>query len=116
MNPLTILMPPELVIFLFISSLLLIVIGSLLPAHWLPPLPNDKYLHFAGYAVLSVFVVLMASNIQVLFSSLAGLILAGVLIECLQHFVPGRHFCWQDILANTAGVCLIGIASLFFYF
>jgi|JI10StandDraft_1071094.scaffolds.fasta_scaffold1356031_2 hypothetical protein len=116
MNSLTVLMPSDLIIFLFISSLLLILIGSLLPAHWLPPLPNDKYLHFGGYAILSAFAALLASNMQVLFICLGGLIATGILIECLQHFVPGRHFCWRDILANTAGVCLIGIASLFFYF
>lgn len=106
----------EFILFLFVSSILLIVIGSLLPAQWMPPLPNDKYLHFAGYAVLSIFVALLANSIQALFVSLTGLILAGILIECLQHFIPGRQFCWRDILANTAGVCLIGIASLFFYF
>lgn len=110
------LIPSELVIFLLVSSVLLIVVGSLLPAHWLPPLPNDKYLHFAGYAILSVFTALLASNVEALFTCLTGLVLAGILIECLQHFVPGRQFCWRDILANTAGVAMIGVPSLFFYF
>jgi VanZ family protein len=106
---------PHLVTYLFILSIILIVIGCLLPAHWLPPLPNDKYLHFISYAILSMFTALIAVDMRELLIWQAGLIFAGILIECFQHFIPGRRFCWRDILANTGGVCLIGLGSIFFY-
>lgn len=115
MAKMNILITPHLITYLFIVCILMIVVGCLLPAHWLPPLPNDKYLHFISYAVLSMFTALIAEDIQELLLWQLGLILAGILIECFQHFIPGRRFCWRDILANTGGVCLIGFGSIFFY-
>jgi VanZ family protein len=48
---------------------------------------------------------------------LAGLLLAGWLIECLQQLVPGRGFSWRDMAANAAGVaagalCAAAFASI----
>lgn len=109
------LISPELMAYLFSLSLCMVVIGCLLPAHWLPPLPNDKYLHFLAYAWLSLFAFFFTKSFEELLIWQAGLLLTGILIEGVQHFIPGRQFCWRDILANSAGVLTVGIGSLFCY-
>ena len=108
-------MESQLIIYLFFAAIILIVSGSLAPAHWLPPLPNDKFLHFFAYAGLSFFIVLLTRTYQDLLLCLSGLLVAGIIVEGIQHFVPGRQFCWRDIIANAAGISLVGVASIFCY-
>lgn len=78
--------------------------GCLVPNRWLPPLPNDKFLHFASFAVLAVLALRIAQGRAEALFWLLGLLLAGCLIECLQALVPDRRFCWRDIAANAAGI------------
>ena len=85
--------------------------GCLVPNRWLPPLPNDKFLHFASFAVLAMLALRIAeSHVEALFW-LLGLLIAGWLIECLQSLVPDRRFCWRDIAANTAGTVFAAAAA-----
>jgi len=81
-----------------------VCVGCLVPNRWLPPLPNDKFLHFASFAVLSGLALRVADNPLEAVLWLAGLLVAGWLIECLQSLVPDRHFCWRDLAANAAGI------------
>lgn len=82
-----------------------------MPARWLPPLRNDKWMHFFAFAGLSIFARPLANTQTELAFWLFGLLLAGLLIEILQNWVPGRKFCWRDMAANTAGVSLIAATS-----
>lgn len=91
-------------LILFLTGLLSISAGCLIPANWLPPLPNDKLLHFLAYGGMAMLIVRLAKDGPFLLLSLAGLFLSGWLIEVLQHWVPGRRFCWRDLAANTAGI------------
>lgn len=97
---------------LFVCSALGLCIGCLVPNRWLPPLPNDKLMHFAAYALLTVLALRIAQTSEQALSWLAGLLVGGWLIECLQALVPDRSFCWRDIAANAAG---IGSAALAFF-
>lgn len=92
----------ELIVFLLAISA--VAVGCLLPAGWLPLLPNDKLLHFGAYAMLTLLALRMAGSDRQLLYWLGGLLLAGWLIEVLQQFVPGRAFCWRDMGANAAGI------------
>jgi VanZ family protein len=96
---------------LFILASTAICIGCLLPARWMPPLRHDKWMHFFAFAGLSVFARLIAENASELILWFIGLLLAGLLIEILQNWVPGRKFCWRDMAANTAGIALIAMTS-----
>jgi len=87
----------------------IVCVGCLVPNRWLPPLPNDKFLHFASFAVLGVLALRMAHDHREAALWLLGLFTLGWLIECLQSLVPDRRFCWRDGVANTAG---IGFAAL----
>lgn len=89
-----------------------VCVGCLVPNRWLPPLPNDKFLHFASFAVLAGLALRVAQGrLEALFW-LLGLLLAGWLIECLQGaFVPDRRFCWRDMAANAAGIAFAALAA-----
>lgn len=78
--------------------------GCLVPARWLPALPNDKLMHFLAYGGLALLAGRIAQSGSELFFWLAGLFFIGWFIELLQKWVPGRSFCWRDMAANTAGI------------
>lgn len=78
--------------------------GCLVPARWLPALPNDKLMHFLAYGGLALLAGRIAQSGSELMTWLIGLFVIGWLIECLQKWVPGRAFCWRDMAANTAGI------------
>ena len=88
-----------------------VCVGCLVPNRWLPPLPNDKFLHFASFAVMSALALRLTTTRLEAFFWLLGLLLAGWVIECLQTLVPDRRFCWRDIAANAAGIASVGIAA-----
>lgn len=94
---------------LFVCAAAGLCVGCLVPNRWLPPLPNDKFLHFAAYAVLTVLALRIAEDAVEAAWWMIGLAIGGWLIECLQALVPDRRFCWRDIAANSAG---IGCAAL----
>jgi len=88
-----------------------VIAGCLVPNRWLPPLPNDKLLHFLSFAGLAALALRVAhGGLQAAWWLLCLLIL-GWLIECLQMLVPDRHFCWRDMAANAAGVAFIAVCS-----
>jgi VanZ family protein len=98
---------------LFFLAASAIFVGCLLPAHWLPPIKHDKWLHFYAFLTLSVFARILTHSVSELIFWLIGIFSAGLLIEILQHWVPGRNFCWRDMAANTAGISLVAV-TLFF--
>ena len=85
--------------------------GCLVPNRWLPPLPNDKLLHFASFALLSVLALRVAHGRWQAACWLLGLLVAGWLIECLQMLVPDRRFCWRDLGANAAGIAFVAVCA-----
>ena len=106
----------DMVLWLFILVAALVCAGCLLPAHWLPPIKNDKLAHFFAFGGLSLLARLAATSPLVLLGWLLALALAGLLIEVVQQWVPGRHFCWKDVLADVAGIGAgAGICQLFEY-
>lgn len=93
-------------------TLILLVIAiiylSLTPKYTLT-IGNDKISHFIAYSVLMFNIGLLTFNAKKKF--ITGALIAicfGIMIEVIQHFVPGRFMSVYDILANTAGV-FIGI-------
>ena len=85
--------------------------GCLIPNRCLPPLPNDKFLHFSGFGILSILALRLAHDARDGAAWLLGVFVVGVLIECLQMLVPDRGFCWRDIGANTAGIVFAGLCA-----
>jgi VanZ family protein len=89
-----------------------VVAGCLVPNRWLPSsLPNDKLLHFASFAGLSLLALRIAHDRTEAALWLLGLLLGGWLIECLQALVPDRGFSWRDIGANAAGIATVALSA-----
>ena len=99
----------ELLIFIGVAAS--VTAGCLLPNRWLPILPNDKLMHFAGFALLSLLALRLAHDRREAMFWLLGLLVAGWLIECLQMLVPDRGFCWRDVGANAAGIACVAIGT-----
>jgi hypothetical protein len=87
-----------------------VVLGCLVPNTWLPPLPNDKLMHFAAFGGLTALALRIAPDGAATGLWLGGLLLAGWVIELLQSWVPGRKFCWRDMGANAAGIVVAALA------
>ena len=98
-------------LILLITMIAAISAGCLTPKHWLPTLPNDKMLHFLAFGSLGLLAGRIAQSKIELAEWLIGLLLVGCLIEALQHWIPGRTFCWRDIAANTAGIATASLGA-----
>jgi VanZ family protein len=85
--------------------------ACLVPNRWLPPLPNDKFMHFAAFAVLGMLGFRVAQSWTEAAGWLAGIWLLGLAIECAQSLLPDRGFCWRDIIANTAGLVFAALCA-----
>lgn len=103
-------------VILFAVLMLGVLAGCLLPNEWLPPLPNDKLMHFGAYAALALLAARIAPGWGAFAWWALGLFMAGLAIECLQRLVPGRGFSWPDQVANAAGLAcaalVVGLAQL----
>ncbi|GAB2851239.1 hypothetical protein GCM10027277_19400 [Pseudoduganella ginsengisoli] len=91
---------------------LALVAGCLVPNRWLPAnMPNDKLLHFAAFAGLTLLALRLAHDRNDILLCLGGLLVAGWIIECLQKLIPDRNFSWPDIAANAAGIAAAALCS-----
>ncbi len=68
--------------------------------------------HVAGYFLLSMFACLTFNNIHPWWI-LSGILVLGVLLECIQYAVPDRSFNLYDLLGNVMGV--LPVAVFVFY-
>lgn len=102
-------------LWLFVLAASTVCAGCLLPARWAPPIKNDKLAHFVAFGGLALLARVVANGPHELAYWLLGLMLAGLLIEVLQELVvPGRNFCWKDMLANLAGIFSSAILCVLF--
>jgi len=107
-------MSSRLLYVLWLVSILLVVIGSLLPAsspviRAVGRLPvSQKVLHFCAYTWMALLALLTIKRRPLAVMALA-LILLGVALEFGQKLVPGRAFEIRDMFINGFGV-LTGIA------
>jgi VanZ family protein len=103
-------MTRRLLFHLWLLSILLVVIGSLLPAaspvmRAVGMLPvSAKVLHFCAYlAISSLPVIAFRDRRRGILTGLSMFAL-GILLEGAQHFSPGRSVEFGDVIVNGAGV------------
>jgi VanZ family protein len=95
-------------LMVFLVGLVAIPLGCLLPNSRLPPLPNDKVLHFVAFGGMALLAGRLAHGAVQMGLALTAVFVASWVIEVLQNWVPGRKFCWRDMAANAAGVLSAG--------
>jgi hypothetical protein len=100
--------------YLFLAALAAVALGCLVPNSWLPPLPNDKLLHFGAFAGLAALALPLAHGRLQGLLALGGVLIASWAIECLQQLVPERRFCWRDMAANACGIGAVGAGAFLF--
>ena len=97
---------------LWVAHVCAVIGGSLLPGDMLPPLPNDKVLHFGAYFLVALIPAACAARLR------TGMVLAalgpvlGALLEIAQAFVPGRSPELGDAIANSAGALVGALAGM----
>lgn len=69
--------------------------------------PYDKLLHFALFALATVFAVLSTKDHRVAFSIAGAILAAGIAIEIIQALIPGRSADMMDAAANALGVITV---------
>jgi len=105
----------RLLFFVWLLSILLVVLGSLLPASSLlmravGRLPvSQKVLHFCAYTWLALLALLAIKRRSVAVPAALAMMLLGVALEFGQKLVPGREFEIRDMFINGVGA-LTGIA------
>ena len=104
---------PRLWLWLWCVAIAAVIVGSLLPATDLPPVPAgaDKLEHFAGYGVLAAIAVQLFATRAALWRAGVGLAALGIVLEILQSVLTStRMMDGWDALANSLGV-LMGLAT-----
>ena len=108
-------MSPRLLYPPWLLSILLVIMGSLLPAtspmiRAVGRLPvSQKVLHFCAYTWLALLALLAIRRRSLALLVALSIILLGVALEFGQKLVPGRGFEVRDMFINGFGV-LTGIA------
>lgn len=89
---------------------LLMLLGCFVPAHRLPVgLPHESLLHIGAFALLTLpLCTFDLTRLEIAGAGL-GIWLLGLLIECLQNLVPGRHFGVDDLVYNAIGIALVAV-------
>jgi len=99
---------------LWCLGIVAVIYFSLAPPGDLPgtSLMSDKLSHFLAYACLAAGAVQLLARRRAQFGAGVGLLLLGVLLECLQQLTGlGRTMDLRDALANTLGV-MVGLATM----
>jgi VanZ family protein len=116
---LTVRMPPSRTALLLWSvAVTAVIVGSLLPAstlngmHYDSLAPNDKVVHFLGYAMLALIPIALLELLSLGLVLAASMIPMGICLEFLQRLVPGRSFEVGDLIANSTGVILGALIAL----
>lgn len=105
---------PRLWLGLWSIAIAAVIVGSLLPATDLPPVPAgaDKLEHFAGYGALAAIAVQLFATRAALVRAGLGLAALGIVLEVLQSVLTvTRMMDGWDALANCLGV-LAGLATV----
>ncbi len=112
-------MPPSRTALLLWSvAVTAVIVGSLLPAsalngmHYDSLAPNDKVVHFLGYAMLALIPIALLELLSLGLVLAASMIPMGICLEFLQRLVPGRSFEVGDMIANSTGVILGALIAL----
>ncbi|MGV6827731.1 MAG: VanZ family protein [bacterium] len=73
---------------------------------------NDKLGHIIAFVLLAFLTDGAWPGKQLYWQKGLGLFGYGVLLECLQYFVPTRFFSLLDMVANGTGIMLYGLVAI----
>jgi len=104
--------------FLFFATAIIIFILAIVNNDhiFLDSYYADKIKHITAFFVLSLLLNRSSSNIEKRLRNMLALLLFGILIEFVQHFLPNRDASRADILADFVGIVLFQVTYSFLKF
>ena len=103
-------------------KLLLLMLLMLVTWQALPPQPleqiqniNDKLGHALVFFLLAVVSDHAFGSTRFNLKKPTYLLLYGIAIECIQHYIPGREFSFLDMLADAAGLLIYWLLSHYLF-
>lgn len=86
----------------------LMMLGCFVPQDKLPRgLPHDSVLHIGAFALLTLALCMTSPDTAAMWRYAFCMWILGLLVECIQHFVPTRQFGVDDLVYNALGIFLV---------
>ena len=99
---------PLLARVVFVMALIAVSIGAVLDLGHSPVVRwNDKFEHVAAFAVLAWLACAAYPRAQRWQQVFARLLCYGLLIECVQYWLPWREFSLLDLAADALGLGIV---------
>lgn len=76
---------------------------------------NDKIGHMLVFFVLAAIADHAFATTTFTYRKVSMLMLYGIAIECIQHYVPGREFSLLDMLADGFGIFCYWLSSRYIF-
>jgi VanZ family protein len=99
----------------FRIALMLALLGigylAITPVHTVLPDSNDKLKHLFAFLVLAYLADAAFSERPWNWRKAGPLLGYGLLLECIQYFVPNRFFSLADLAADAVGLALYSLLS-----
>jgi hypothetical protein len=101
----------RILLFRFALLTALLVIGYLgtTPSELLLPETNDKLKHLAAFLLLAYLCDAAFPHQPWNWRKFLPLLAYGLLLECIQHFIPNRTFSLADLAADAVGLAFYPI-------
>ena len=98
-------------ILFFILTLIVIFTFAIIPTDhiYLHTDYDDKIKHLFAFFTLSLILNRASSSIVQRFRNMSALLLFGIGIEFVQHYIPARSSSIEDIFSDVAGILLFQI-------
>ncbi len=78
---------------------------------------NDKMEHFIAFFLLSFLLNRASSTMAHRIRNVMALLAFGIIIECIQYFIPNRSTSFYDVLADFIGIMMFQFSfSVYLYF
>ena len=102
-------------ILFFILTLIIIFTFAIIPTDhiYLHTDYDDKIKHLFAFFTLSLILNRASSSITQRFRNMSALLLFGIGIEFVQHYIPERTTSIEDIFADVAGILLFQVLYSF---
>ena len=92
----------------FVTALIAVSIGAVLDLGHSPVVRwNDKFEHIGAFALLAFLACAAYPRAQRWQRVFARVLCFGLLIECVQWWLPWREFSLLDLAADALGLCMV---------
>lgn len=98
-------------ILFFITTLIIVFIFAIVPTDhiYFHTEHADTVKHIFAFFILSLILNRASSSLMQRFRNMSALLLFGIGIEFVQHYIPARSSSIEDVFADVAGILLFQV-------